>query len=236
MILSGRQADRKAVIMMNMKIESYCVGPVQTNCYFAINETTKEMFIVDPGDEASMLAERIREKRYLPKAILLTHGHFDHAGAAEELAKLVSASHMDADSAGQAVPIYAYETEKETLKDPVRNVSGMIGKHEVYHADIYVKDEQVLSIAGFSIRVLHTPGHTSGGCCYYVPKEDVLFSGDTLFCQSVGRTDFPGGSMGEIVQSIRKKLMTLPEQTEVYPGHMDTTSIGQERMWNPYLT
>lgn len=222
--------------MINMKIESYCVGPVQTNCYFAINELTKEMFIVDPGDEAPMLAGKIREKGYLPKAILLTHGHFDHAGAAEELSELLSVSHGSVCPAEQkAVPVYACETEKETLKDPARNVSGMAGKREVYHADIYVKDEQILTIAGFSIRVLHTPGHTSGGCCYYIPKEDVLFSGDTLFCQSVGRTDFPGGSMSRIVQSIREKLMILPEQTEVYPGHMDTTSIGRERMWNPYL-
>lgn len=223
--------------MMCMKIESYCVGPVQTNCYFAVNETTKEMFIVDPGDEASMLAAKIREKGYLPKAILLTHGHFDHAGAAGELAELLSVPSGSGCPAEQAsVPIYAYRTEKETLEDPARNVSGMIGKQEVYHADVYVKDEQILTIAGFSIRVLHTPGHTSGGCCYYIPKEDVLFSGDTLFCQSVGRTDFPGGSMSRIVQSIQEKLLVLPEQTEVYPGHMETTSIGQERMWNPYLT
>lgn len=222
---------------MSMKIESYCVGPVQTNCYFAVNETTKEMFIVDPGDEAAMLAAKIREKGYLPKAILLTHGHFDHAGAAGELAELLSVPSDSECPAEQAsVPIYAYRIEKETLEDPARNVSGMIGKQEVYHADIYVKDEQILTIAGFSIRVLHTPGHTSGGCCYYIPKEDVLFSGDTLFCQSVGRTDFPGGSMSRIVQSIQEKLLVLPEQTEVYPGHMETTSIGQERMWNPYLT
>lgn len=216
-------------IMIEMKIESYCVGPVQTNCYFAINEATKEMLVVDPGAEAAMLAERIREKGYLPEAILLTHGHFDHAGAAEELAKLLSAL------CGKAVPIYACAAEQRTLEDPARNVSGMAGKRESYHADIYVKDEQILTIAGFSIRVFHTPGHTEGGCCYYIPKEDVLFSGDTLFCQSVGRTDLPGGSMSRIVHSIQEKLMVLPEQTEVYPGHMDTTSIGQERMWNPYL-
>ena len=111
----------------------------------------------------------------------------------------------------------------------------MGGKEESYHADEYVKDEQELDLAGFHIRVFHTPGHTEGGCCYYLPYEDVLFSGDTLFAQSVGRTDFPGGSMSQIVRSIKEKLMVLPEHTTVYPGHNDVTSIESERMYNPYL-
>ena len=114
-------------------------------------------------------------------------------------------------------------------------MSGMIGKTESYHADIFVRDEEVLTLAGFSIKVLYTPGHTAGGCCYYIAAEDVLFSGDTLFCQSVGRTDFPGGSMSQIQRSIREKLLDLPDHTRVYPGHMEATTIGQERQWNPYL-
>ncbi|MCI8895531.1 MAG: MBL fold metallo-hydrolase [Lachnospiraceae bacterium] len=209
--------------MSNITIETYCVGEVQTNCYLAVNETTKEVLIVDPGASAGALHQRIREKEYQPAAILLTHGHFDHAMAAKELAELCQ------------VKIYAHEAEKETLEDPRLNVSGMIGRREVYHADVYVKDEEVLKLAGFSIRVFHTPGHTAGGCCYYIPMEDVLFSGDTLFCQSVGRTDFPGGSMSQLVRGIREKLMVLPERTQVYPGHMDRTTIEQERQWNPYL-
>ena len=209
--------------MSNIKIEEFCVGEVQTNCYFAINETTKEMFVVDPGASAPKLAEEIQSRGYQPVAILLTHGHFDHAGAAEELAGLLH------------VKIYAHEAEKDTLENPAYNVSGMIGKKESYHADIFVKDEEVLTLAGFSIKVLYTPGHTAGGCCYYIAAEDVLFSGDTLFCQSVGRTDFPGGSMSQIVRSIREKLLDLPDHTKVYPGHMEATKIGQERQWNPYL-
>ncbi len=209
--------------MSNITIESYCVGEVQTNCYLAVNNTTREVLIVDPGDQARMLYQQICEKNYKPAAILLTHGHFDHAGAAEELARLCQ------------VKIYAHEAEKETLENPRGNVSTMIGRRDVYHADVYVKDEEVLKLAGFSIRVFHTPGHTPGGCCYYIPMEDVLFSGDTLFCQSVGRTDFPGGSMSQLVRAIREKLMVLPERTCVYPGHMDTTTIEQERQWNPYL-
>ena len=105
----------------------------------------------------------------------------------------------------------------------------------MFHADIYLKDEQELDLAGFHIRVLPTPGHTPGGCCYYFPYENVVFSGDTLFCTSVGRTDFPGGSMSDIIRSIKEKLMTLPDRTTVYPGHNDVTTIENERMYNPYL-
>lgn len=206
-----------------MKIEQYCVGQVSTNCYFAINDETKEMLVIDPGDSARMLTEKIRQEGWKPQAVLLTHGHFDHAMAAEELAE------------NFGIKIYAHEAEKNTLEQPRMNVSAMIGHKDSYHADVYVKDGEVLKLAGLELKVLHTPGHTEGGCCYYLEKEQVLFSGDTLFCQSVGRTDFPGGSMSQIVRSIKEKLMTLPDEVKVYPGHMDLTTIGMERAHNPFL-
>jgi hydroxyacylglutathione hydrolase len=206
-----------------MRIEQYCVGQVGTNCYFIINEETKEMLIVDPGDSAQMLVEKIRLGVLIPKAILLTHGHFDHVMAAQELAKTFD------------LKIYAHEEEKDTLNHPGKNVSAMIGRQDSYHADIFVKDGELLQLAGMEIKVLHTPGHTPGGCCYYLEKEQVLFSGDTLFCQSVGRTDFPGGSMSQIVRSIKSKLLALPDNVKVYPGHMDLTTIGMERRQNPFL-
>jgi glyoxylase-like metal-dependent hydrolase (beta-lactamase superfamily II) len=209
--------------MGKLKVDHYVVGPVQTNCYVAVNSDTKECFVVDPGAAASQLAERIRKDGYTPVAVLLTHGHFDHAGAAEDLAKEFGAK------------IYAHEKEEDTLNDPGKNLSGWEGQMVSYHADVYLKDEEELDLAGLHIRVLHTPGHTTGGCCYYLPYEDVLFSGDTLFAQSVGRTDFPGGSMSQIVRSINDKLLVLPEHTTVYPGHNDATSIETERMYNPYL-
>lgn len=206
-----------------MRIEQYCVGQVGTNCYFIINEETKEMLIVDPGDSAQMLVQKIRLGVLIPKAILLTHGHFDHVMAAQELAKTFD------------LKIYAHEEEKDTLNHPGKNVSAMIGRQDSYHADIFVKDGELLQLAGMEIKVLHTPGHTPGGCCYYLEKEQVLFSGDTLFCQSVGRTDFPGGSMSQIVRSIKSKLLALPDNVKVYPGHMDLTTIGMERRQNPFL-
>ena len=201
----------------------FCPSTCLTNCYFAINDETKELIIIDPGYSPKQLAERVRQEGCTPVAILLTHGHFDHATGAADLAKEFS------------IPVYAYETEKETLENEEMNLCHMTGEHHVFHADIYLKDEQELDLAGFHIRVLHTPGHTPGGCCYYFPYENVVFSGDTLFCTSVGRTDFPGGSMSDIIRSIKEKLMTLPDRTTVYPGHNDVTTIENERMYNPYL-
>lgn len=209
--------------MGKLQIAHYMVGPVQTNCYFAINKETKEALVIDPGEEAARLMQQIKAQGLTVAAILLTHGHFDHAGAAEELSTLCNA------------PIYAHEAEKETLESEKLNACWMIGKKETYRADLFVKDEQELDLAGFHIRVLFTPGHTKGGCCYYFPYENVVFSGDTLFQMSVGRTDLEGGSMSQIVRSIQEKLMPLPEQTMVYPGHGEATTIETERMYNPYL-
>ncbi len=209
--------------MGNLKIEQYVVGPVQTNCYFLIHDITKEILIVDPGDNAKELSKRIHENEYQPKAILLTHGHFDHVIAAEELAKEFG------------ILIYAHEEERSTLEDERLNASWMMGLNQKYYADVFVKDEQELDLAGFHIRVLYTPGHTIGGCCYYLPYEEVLFSGDTLFSMSIGRTDLPTGSASQLIRSIQEKLMSLPEQTTVYTGHGEETTIETERMYNPYL-
>ncbi len=129
-----------------MKVEQYCVGDVGTNCYFAINEGTGEMLVIDPGDTAGMLAGKIREGGWKPQAVLLTHGHFDHAMAAEELAEMFG------------IQVYAHEAEKETLEQPRLNVSAMIGRRDVYHADVFVKDGQALELAGMECR---SEEHTS---------------------------------------------------------------------------
>ena len=209
--------------MGKSKVEQVLCGSVGTNCYFLINTQTQETVIIDPADDAPMLSAKLKEKNLKPAAILLTHGHYDHIMAVEELRK------------EYGIPVIAHEEEKQILENPKGNLSTMIGMPFTVKADRFVKDEELLVTAGFSIRVLHTPGHTIGGCCYYLADENLLFSGDTLFWESVGRTDFPTGSMSALVRSIKEKLMVLPESTRVYPGHMGSTSIENEKQNNPFL-
>lgn len=209
--------------MVPMRIQQYVVSVCATNCYFAINDDTKEVLIIDPGASAKQLAEKVKEHGLKPVGILLTHGHFDHAGAAAELSQLLD------------VKIYAHEAERETLETPGLNLSGWEAKSETYHADVYVKDEQELELAGFKVRVLFTPGHTVGGCCYYFVEQSAVFSGDTLFEGSIGRTDFPKGSASQLIRSINEKLMIMSDETAVYPGHGEMTSVGMERVNNPFL-
>ena len=208
----------------NILIEEYTVGEVQTNCYFIINPQTKEALIIDPGAQGSFLAGKLRAGNYKPVAILLTHGHFDHAAAAEDLKREFN------------IPVYAYEAEKRVLESPMLNLTGMWTMHgEKFSADHYVKDGDVLDLAGFQIKVLFTPGHTPGGCCYYFDGYKVLASGDTLFAASVGRTDFPEGSMSDLVRGVREQLFVLPDKTYVLPGHNEPTTIGDEKKYNPFL-
>lgn len=208
-----------------MKISQVLLPVCGTNCYIVKNEDTNESIIVDPGSAPERIIAGVEQSNTTPVAVLLTHGHFDHAGAAEEIAQ-----HYD-------IKIYAYHLEQDTLENPSVNLSGMFfgGSGDAYHADVYLKDRQEIDLAGFHIQCLFTPGHTPGGCCYYLPYQSVCFTGDTLFCGSVGRTDFPGGSMSQIVNSIKEKIMTLPEDTICYPGHESATTVESERMYNPYL-
>lgn len=207
-----------------MTVKGFQVGAVGTNCYLAGNSETKEALIIDPGDEAAVLINYAEKNGLKPAAVLLTHGHFDHCMAAGELA-----GHY-------GIPVYVHEDEKEIMENPAYNCCGMIGKELAFTADRYfhgTKDH--LSIAGFEIDVFLTPGHTPGGVSYYVGSEGILFSGDTLFCGSVGRTDFPKGSMSQLVRSIKEQLFPLPNDTKVLPGHDAWTTIGDEKQYNPFL-
>ena len=205
-------------------VEFMVVGPVSTNCYFLINDELKEVVIVDPGDRADKIKEYIAKEGLKPVAILLTHGHFDHMMAAEELREEYKVS------------VYACAKEKALLNSGTLNLAkGFIRKDFAMHADIYCKDGDVFYLAGCSIQVLETPGHTEGGCCYYIASENIVFTGDTLFALSIGRTDFPGGSYQEICKSIKEKLFVLPDETICYCGHGEGTRIGYEKGRNPYV-
>jgi len=205
------------------KIVQITVGQLAANCYLFINRETMEGFIVDPGDEAARIGVRVGHEQMKPTAILLTHGHFDHFLAAEELAKRYD------------IPIYVHEADVSLLEDAEENLSlPFFGIRATLHADKTFKDGDILSLCGYDFTVIHTPGHTRGSVCFYQKELGICFSGDTLFYESLGRTDFPGGSVKDIVTSICKRLLlSLPEDTVLYPGHNEATSIAHEKKYNP---
>lgn len=208
---------------MSIKIYHAVLGEIGTNCYVIVNEAVKRCVIVDPADQPESIGTMIDKCGSKPSAALLTHGHYDHMTAAEAIKDKYD------------INIYAGEHEKDVLLQPDKNLSGIMGRHPVsLEADQWLSDGDELELAGIKIKVLHTPGHTEGGVCYYIPEASALFSGDTLFAESVGRTDFPTGSMGKLISGIKNKLLLLPDDTVVYPGHGDATTIAYEKQYNPY--
>ena len=207
-----------------MKIEKFVLGPVGTNCYIVSNDDTMECFIVDVAACPPEFVSHIKNAGLTVKAVLLTHGHFDHIMGLERFLEEFP------------VPVYACAAEKDVLESSQLNSSaGMLGQPYTFTGARFVKDGDLLDVAGMKIQVIQTPGHTIGGCCYYIADENVLFSGDTLFRASVGRTDLPTGSMSALVRSVTDRLLVLPDETRVYPGHMEETTIGYEKQYNPFL-
>ena len=204
-----------------MRITNLPSGALQANTYLAVDEKTNEGFIVDPGGYNKVLTKEVRDNDVNIKYIILTHGHSDHICG-------VKAEFPDA-------KIVAYKDEEAMLENPNLNQSPGFGVPYSTKADILVSDGDKLKVGDVTLKFIHTPGHTEGGMCIYVKEAKALFSGDTLFRQSIGRTDFPGGSYKEIMDSIRKKLFLLPDDTNVFPGHMGTTSIGFEKENNPFV-
>lgn len=210
-------------VMSKIRLDMLTLGKIRTNCIIVSNEDTKEAVVFDPGDECERIIEHLNRNELSIKAILLTHGHFDHIMAAKELASLTR------------VPIYAYESERELLANPSLNCSSIFGKSFTLAPVESLQDGEKIQFADIDFVVLHTPGHTKGSVCYYIPDEQILLSGDTLFFESVGRTDFPTGNSEVLIKSVREKLFGLPKEVKVYPGHGCSTSIGYEMLNNPYV-
>ncbi len=210
--------------MADLKVKRRVLSACQTNCYYVYREGADDIVIIDPGSNGEIVYNDIKGLGFEKVAgILLTHGHGDHTGGARRLKELSGAK------------IYAYEDEAEILKDPEKNLSGWFGTAYGFDADEYFHDKQTFTMAGVTFTVFYTPGHTKGGCCYYVEEDGVLFCGDTIFNGSVGRTDFYSGSINELARSIRDRILTLPDETKLYSGHGDRTTVEYERKYNPCL-
>ena len=207
-----------------MELKRLVLGLVRTNCYIVYTEDTKKAVIIDPAADSRRITEEIEALGVTPEAVLLTHGHFDHMLAADSLRN------------GYHIPVCVLKEDAELVKVPTLNCSEQF-LHMSYgiSADEELTDGQVLKYLDGALRVIATPGHTEGSCCYYAETENILFSGDTLFQGSVGRTDLPTGRASQISLSIREKLFVLPEHTLVLSGHGEQTTIGEEKQYNPYV-
>lgn len=208
--------------MSDFRIKTYVLGDVSTNCYILYNKGQEDAVIVDPADNGSYLLNKLKELSLKPVAVLLTHGHFDHILAVEDIRRAFCCK------------VYAHMDEERLLKDPSYNLSGTLGTDQMgLNADVLLRDGGELKLLGLDWKVIATPGHTAGSVSYWIPKEEVLISGDTLFAESLGRTDLPTGNVSDIITSITEKLFVLPDKTMVYPGHGDPTTIGHEKKYNP---
>ena len=207
-----------------IKVEHNIIGMCATNTYYVYDDTTKKALIIDPAGDHMRIFDRVKKLMIKPEGILLTHGHFDHILALDEVRKQYE------------IKAYIGLTEKEVLHDPSQNLTAdFCGQGITKDADVYLTDGEVFEVAGFRIKAIEVPGHTIGGMCYYFMDYGILFSGDTLFCESVGRSDFKGGSASALIKGIREKLFVLPDETIVYPGHSESTTIANEKEYNPFI-
>jgi len=203
-------------------IQSIMTPGMGVNCYLVSCDKTNQAIVVDPGAGTKMILNWLKESGKEIVYIILTHGHYDHIGAVEYLRKELN------------VQVAIHKDDAEMLTDPSKNLSRYVGRDCILSpADILLEDNQELLIGEMTVKVLHTPGHTPGGISLLT--DEGLLSGDTLFNCSVGRTDFPGGDMNQILKSIKEKIMVLSDDLRVFPGHESSTTIRRERLSNPYI-
>jgi len=209
-----------------MKIDRLMLGEYQTNCYILrTTEDVGQCLIVDAGLGAEELIAFLGEREIRPVAVVLTHGHIDHIAGVGLLRESY-----------QGLKVLIHELDAEMLSQPAANLSGLMGRpFAAEPADILLKDGEWIEQAGVKLQVFHTPGHSPGGICLYSSEDGIVFTDDALFAESIGRTDFPGGSMSRLLGSIREKLWVLPDETVVYPGHGPSTTIAREKAQNPFL-
>lgn len=207
-----------------MQVYNIPTGAIGTNTYLVYNEEPMEGFLVDPGAYNSEVSKKIKEMGIDLQYIILTHGHADHI--------------MGVDGFKGDFPdakVIANINEREMLGDKSFNMSMQFGQPTEIDADIYVDDSDEMEVAGMNLKFIFTPGHSPGGMCVYIADEKTLFSGDTLFQSSIGRTDFPGCSFSDLADAVHEKLWLLPDDTSVFPGHMGPTTIGFEKENNPFV-
>jgi len=202
------------------------LGEFETNCYVVRTDgSTADCLLIDTGLDVTGLLDFLRRNKLNPAALILTHGHIDHIAGVDELRRRFP-----------DIKIYIHKLDAELLSDAVGNLSFMTGLSMTADpADVGLEEGDVIDQAGIKLKVVHTPGHTPGGICLYAKQDGVIFVGDTLFAGSVGRTDFPTGNTRQLIQSIKDKLLILPAETKVYPGHGPETTIAAEKSNNPFL-
>jgi len=205
-------------------LETICVGPFQVNCYVLAAADNSQAIIIDPGSDAAKIRRALKKHRLEPGLIINTHGHCDHIGADDEF----------------GVPIYVHRADAALLRDPKLNLSPLIilAAYSVKSEVKSLEEKDKIELGRVQLEVIHTPGHTPGGICLLMrrPQDNILFSGDTLFYQGVGRTDFAGADGQQLIKSIKEKLLKLPDGTIVYPGHGPSSTIGEEKKNNPFLS
>ena len=205
-----------------MILETLAVGQLDVNCYILGCSETKEAAIIDPGGHATDILATVKRLGLKPQYIICTHGHADHIGAVEQVKQATGAK------------VLIHQTDADMLTDPQKNLSSFIGGSIVLPpADQLLAEGDVVQVGNLELKIVNVPGHTPGGICIIVG--DVVFSGDTLFARSIGRSDFPGGNHNDLINGIKEKILTLPPATKVYPGHGPDTNVAYEIKHNPFL-
>lgn len=204
-----------------MILENICVGPFEVNCYILAADKESPAVIIDPGEEEGKIRKTLSKYKLKPALVINTHGHIDHIGCDDCF----------------GVPVYVHKSDAPLLGDAKLNLSSfLVSAYQVKSEIKTLEDKEKISLGGMELEVIHTPGHTPGGICLLMkkPENKILFSGDTLFCGSIGRTDFTGADADLLIKSIREKLFKLSDDTVIYPGHGAPSTIGEEKRNNPY--